>query len=198
MPRPNLAQDAPPTEITVGGVSYAIDCDFRTWIDVTNKLQTLRPEPETPEQAAENTQILIDVENLVFGRMIPHPAVEVLTAITEFASGYPEAPVSAGKQSNVKTYSLDWDINYIVVAIMNQFGIDLTWRRKEPFHWWEFLVYFRALSGNHYILRLMEIRGYDGKDEDLKRQAYRFALPQEDDAEDQEILDEFDQLFYNA
>lgn len=198
MMRPNLAQDKPPTEILVGGNSYSINIDYRVWIDVLHNLRDLIPTPKTPEQALHNTETIAGIENAVFGRVIPESAVSVLEAINAFATGYPEAPIGEGKNNRVQTYSLDWDLNYIVIAIMNQYGIDLTYRRKEPFHFWEFLVYFRALCGDHYILRLMEIRGYDGKDDDMKRQAQRFALPRETTAEDQAMLEEFDSLFYNA
>ena len=198
MMRPNLAQDAPPTAITVGGNSYCINVDYRVWIDVLHELRNLISTPKTPDQALHNTEIIISIERKVFGEVIQANMSDVLSAITEFATGYPEAPVGEGKNSNVQTYSFEWDLNYIIIAIMNQFGIDLTYRRKEPFHFWEFLVYFRALCGDHYILRLMEIRGYDGKDNDMKRQAQRFALPRENTAEDQAMLDEFDAIFYNA
>lgn len=198
MTRPNLAQDAPPTEISVGGNSYIINVDYRAWIDVLHDLRNLFPAPKTPEQAVHNTETICKIEKAVFGKIIPENMTDVLDAITGFAAGYPEAPVGEGKNSSIQTYSFDWDLNYIVIAIMNQFGIDLTYRRKEPFHFWEFLVYFRALCGDHYILRLMEIRGYDGKDAEMKRQAQRFALPRENTAEDQAMLDEFDAIFYNA
>ena len=199
MPRPNLAQDAPPTEITVGGVAYSIAVDFRVWIDVLRRVKDLVSAPTTPEQALKNAEVIAEMETLVFGQIIPQPAAEVLCAIVDFAQGYPEPPVeSSDSASSTPTYSFDWDLNYIILAIQNQFGVDLSYRRTEPFHWWEFLLYFRALAGSHYILRLMEIRGYDGKDADLKRQAQRFALPREKTADDQAMLDEFDKLFYNS
>lgn len=198
MLRPNLAQDAPPTEITVGGVSYSINVDFRVWIGVMCRMRDLMPIPTTPEHVKNNIEALADIEQQVFGQIIPHPANEVLDAINAFSLGYPEAPVSAAERQRAQTYSFEWDLNYIILAIRNQSGIDLSYRRKEPFHWWEFLVEFRSLCGNHYILRLMEIRGYDGKDTELKRQAQRYALPRETTAEDRAILDEFDALFYNT
>lgn len=197
MMRPNLAQDTPPTELMVGGVLYSINVDFRVWIDVLHDLRDLISTPATPEQAMHNAQTVARIEEAIFGRVIPAAVPDVLEAVSAFAAGYPEPPVSGGGR-DVQTYSFDWDINYIVIAIMNQFGIDLTYRRKEPFHFWEFLLYFRALCGDHYILRLMEIRGYDGKDPEMKRQAQRFALPRETTAEDQAILDEFDAMFFNA
>lgn len=198
MLRPNLAQDAPPTELSVGGHSYSINVDFRVWIEVMHELRELIPKPKTPEQALHNSDTLAKIEKAVFGKVISENMADVLDAVSAFAQGYPTAPVGEGKQLQAQVYSFDWDINYIVLAIMNQYGIDLTYRRKEPFHLWEFLVYFNALCGDHYILRLIEIRSYDGKDSEMKRQAQRYALPRENTAEDQAMLDEFDDIFFNA
>ena len=198
MMRPNLAQDAPPTEITVGGNSYCVNIDFRVWIDVLRNMANLITSPKSMEHVLHNTQVIADMQKAVFGKIIPHPADEVLNAIVAFSKGYPEAPVGEGKNRNVQTYSFDYDLNYIIIAIRNQSGIDLSYRRKEPFHWWEFLLEFHALCGDHYILRLMEIRGYDGKDSEMKQQAQRFALPRINTAEAQVMLDEFDDIFYNA
>lgn len=198
MLRPNLAQDAPPSELQVGGAIYRINVDFRVWIGVLYSLRDMHSIPTTIEQAQHNLEIMSKIEMDVFGRIIPEQMADVLTAITEFSQGYPEAPVGEGKAARVQTYSFDWDLNYIIIAIMNQFGIDLTYRRKEPFHFWEFLVYFHALCGDHYILRLIEIRGYDGKDPEMKRQAQRFALPVERTAEDEALSDVFNDIFYNA
>lgn len=198
MLRPNLAQDAPPTVIYVGGVSYNINVDFRVWIGVMSSLRNLVHTPTTAEQINNNIKTLTDIELQIFGEIIPHPANEVLDAISEFAQGYPEAPINASDRQRAQSYSFEWDLNYIILAIRNQSGIDLSYRRTEPFHWWEFLLEFRSLCGNHYILKLMEIRSYDGKDTELKKQAQRYALPRETTAEDRAILDEFDALFYNA
>ena len=197
MLRPNLAQDAPPTELTVGGADFSINTDYRVWIGVLHDLRDLIPTPKNPEQALHNAQVLANVETAVFGKIIKAEFADVLAAITDFAAGYPEAPVGEGKQSSVQTYSFDWDLNYIIIAIMNQFGVDITYRCQH-FHFWEFLVYFRALCGDHYIQRLIEIRGYDGKDPEMKRLAQRFALPREQTAEEQAIADEFNDIFYNA
>lgn len=198
MPRPNLAQDPPPAEITVGGVSYSINIDFRVWLDVMRLMRDIMAMPTTPEQINRNLEVFAQIEYLVFGKLIPHPAHEMLDAVREFLLGYPEAPVSAGGKQKAQTYSFDWDLNYIILAIRNQSGIDLSYNRKEPFHWWLFLLEFKSLCGDHYILRLIEIRGYDGKEPELKQQAQRYALPRETTAEDQAILDEFDALFYNS
>ena len=198
MLRPNYAQDAPPTALTVGGNTYPVNVDYMVWIEVMQDLQQLITKPECPEHVLHNTEVLLEVEKKVFGKPTNHRADEVLDAINGFLKGYPAAPVGEGKNPNVQTYSLDYDLNYIITAIRNQSGIDISYRRKKPFHWWEFLLEFNTLCGDHYILRLMEIRGYDGKDRDMQRQAQRFALPRTNSADDQLILDEFDTLFPNA
>ena len=195
--RPNIAQDAPPTVITVGGIDYNAETDFRVWIDVISVMKEIYTSPNTFEQAMHNTEVIAEIEKMVFGKIIPHPANEVLDAVAAFSKGYPEAPVGEGGDG-VQTYSFEHDLNYIVIAIRNQSGIDLSYRRKEPFHWWEFLLEFRSLCGDHYILRLMEIRGYKGKDRDLQKQAQRFALPRVTTADDKALLDEFDDIFFGA
>ena len=195
MLRPNLAQDAPPVALTIGGIDYPINVDYRVWIDVLRLMRNLITTPTTSEHAKHNIDTIVEIETTVFNKQINQPANEVLNAIIKFASGYPAPPVGAGNGSEVQTYSFEWDLNYIIIAIQTQFNINLTYERTEPFHWWLFLLYFNALAGDHYITRLMEIRGYKGKDKDLKRQAQRFALPREMSADDQAELDAFNAVF---
>lgn len=195
MMRPNLAQDTPPSAISVGGVSYDVDTDYRVWLDVLRDMRLLKTQTQSMDDFNENAERILDIETRVFGQRIPHPANDVLSAIADFAKGYPSAPTGEGK-AHAPTYSFDWDINYILLAIHVQYGIDLSAQAGNKLHWWMFLLYFNALCGDHYILRLMEIRGYDGKDKDLRQQAYRFALPKDEaeQAEDAAILDIFNKI----
>lgn len=198
MLRPNLAQDAPPTKLSVGGVDFDINVDYRVWIGVLDDLREIILSPSTPEHALHNATIIMQIETAVFGRPIDAQVADVLKAITEFSRGYPEAPVGDGDANRAQIYSFDYDLNYIILAIRNQFGVDLSHRRNKPFHWWMFLLYFRALSGNHYILKLMEIRGYTGDDKELRKQARRFALPIVRTANDAANEAELDAIFYNC
>ena len=191
--RPNYAQDAPPTELTVGDASFAIETDYRVWIDVLDKLQALVPADADDAQIVENVQILTEVERMIFGRVIDAPLPDLIAAITEFAKGYPTAPMQ-GDGGGAQTYSFKYDLNEIIIAIRNQSGIDLSYRRKEPFHWWEFLLEFRTLCGNHYILNLMEARGYRGNDKDMIRRRQRCALPVEYTAAEQAEIDAFEAM----
>lgn len=198
MLRPNLAMDAPPTEISVGGVSYPANTDYRVWIQVVEMLEQWHSEPDTAEKRQQNAEILTGIEVLVFGGMLAdEDPAEVLAAIIAFSRGYPSAPVESG-EAGPKVYSYKWDLNEIIIAIRNQSGIDLSYRRKEPFHWWEFLLEFRTLCGDHYILNLMEARGYKGKDSELLKRKRQCALPVEHTADEKALLDEINKEFYGA
>ena len=197
MIRPNLAMDAPPMEITVGGAAYKVDVDYCTWIEVTGLMRRFTPNMRTEADVRENALLLVQIETKVFGKYIEAPFGDVLAAITQFAKGYPQPPVQAeegGDAHRAQTYSFDYDINAIVIAIRSASGLDISYRRKEPFHWWLFLEEFRHLAGDHEILKLIEVRGYSGKDRELQKAARRYALPHEQTAEEREILAAFDRL----
>ena len=197
--RPNYAQDAPPATIAVGGFAYPVDVDFRTWIRVTELMRNFISEPETPEHLRHNAELLGKIQTAVFGGVLAdEDAGAVLETVSTFAQGYPSAPIMGAPKQGPPTYSFEYDLNQIVLAIRDQSGIDLSYRRKEPFHWWEFLLEFGALCGDHVVLRLMEIRGYEGKDAEMLRQRARYALPRETTAGDQVALDEVNDEFYNA
>ena len=198
MLRPNLAQDAPPTELIVGGKTFSINVDYRVWIDAMRELRNFILNPTTPEHLAHNVATVVNVEKLVFGKLIDAEITDIFRAINEFAKGYPEAPMQGGDPARVQTYSFDYDLNYIIIAIQNQFGVDLSYTRTEPFHWWLVLAYFRALAGDHYILRLMQIRGYTGDHKEMRKQARQFALPVERTANDDANEAELDDIFYNC
>lgn len=175
----NLCNTEPPKAVEVNGGFYSIDYDFRTWLKVTELLQNIKP--DNSDDAVEK---FIEVENLVFGKIIDEPAEDVLTALYEFAKGYPDAiDVKIANGEHVPdtvsepVISFKYDLSYIIIAIRNQSGIDLSYRRKEPFHWWEFLLEVETLNDSHYISYLMRMRGYKGTDKDQMRLKQRYSLP---------------------
>ena len=198
MLRPNLAMDAPPTEIPVGGVSYAANTDYRVWLQVLGLLKQIRTGALDHEARAQNLKVFGEIETLVFGgTLADEDPQEILRAITGFAQGYPSAPMGAS-EGGAAVFSFDYDLNEIIIAIRNQSGIDLSYRRKEPFHWWEFLLEFRTLCGDHYILNLMDARGYKGKDAEMLKRKSQCALPVEHTADERALLDEINKEFYGA
>lgn len=191
--RPNYAQDAPPTEISVGDSAYTANTDYRVWIDVQKELRKINLSTTDPEVMDENEVILENIERMVFGGVLADEnAIDVLKGIYEFLGGYPSLPVEG--DGGAPVFSFDYDLNMIILAIRNQSGIDLSYRCKH-FHWWEFLLEFQSLAGDHHILNIMEIRGYKGNDKDMLRAKRAHALPVEYSAEEQAQIDAFDALF---
>lgn len=192
--RPNFAQDAPPTEISVGGSAYKIETDYRIWIDVQKELRKINLNTTDPDVMDQNEVILENIERMVFGGVLADEnAIDVLKGIYEFLGGYPSLPIEGSGDAPV--FSFEYDLNMIILAIRNQSGIDLSYRRKEPFHWWEFLLEFQSLAGDHHILHIMETRGYKGNDKDMLRLKRIHSLPVEYTAEEQAQIDAFDALF---
>lgn len=191
--RPNYAQDAPPTEISVGGSCYKAETDFRVWIEVQKELRKINLSTTDPDVMDENEAILENIERMIFGGVLADEnAIDVLKGIYEFLGGYPSLPVE--NEGGAPVFSFDYDLNLIILAIRNQSGIDLSYRCKH-FHWWEFLLEFQSLAGDHLILNIMEIRGYKGNDKDMLRAKRAHALPVEYTAEEQAQIDAFDALF---
>lgn len=195
--RPNYAQDAPPTEISVGGFAYPCETDYRVWLEVVRRTEELCLNDESEAGRERLAGQIIELEAMVFGGVLSEedPA-DVLRAISEFAGGYPAAPVRT--HPHEQTVSYDWDLNEIIIAIRDQHGVDLSYRRVEPFHWWEFLLLFRTLAGDHYILNLMEIRGYKGKDPELRRLKLDHALPERYTADELREYEAFSKMFEAA
>ena len=194
--RPNYAQDAPPTTIMVGGYAYPANVDYRVWLDVMKCMRNMYSDPATDEQASHNAEIIDEIQTLVFGGVLADENIsETIHAIVEFSKGYPTAKNDHEPETGPQVVSFDYDLNYIIIAIRNQSGIDLSYRRKEPFHWWEFLLEFQTLCGDHYILNIMEARSYTGKDKDALKRKRMCALPVEHTLEEQEAYDAFNAIF---
>lgn len=190
----NYVNSPPPESVNINGMEYPINTDYKVWIEVSALLEDL-------DLTADDKSIICVFDRiirLVFNTTnIPEDINDVLSAIIEFQNGYPSESSdteSNGSQdtSNERTVSFKHDINYIIVAIRNQSGIDLSYRRTAPFHWWEFLLEFNSLEDRHFISRLISIRSYDGDDKERLKLKEKFKLPVKLTAEEKRISE----LFY--
>lgn len=192
--RPNYAMDAPPDFIEVRGFRYPCKTDYRVWLDVLDKLKSIDLNITDEASLLSATNRILEIESILFdGWLRDENPLDVLKAISEFSKGYPSAPNTAPVKEPL--FSFNYDLNEIIIAIRNQSGIDLSYKRQEPFHWWEFLLEVRTLSGDHYILNLMDIRGYKGKDSKLLRKKQEYALPTEFTEADLAEYEAFSNMF---
>ncbi|MEE0777099.1 MAG: Gp15 family bacteriophage protein, partial [Bacillota bacterium] len=109
---------------------------------------------------------------------------------------YRNKDVGASKPRH-RLFDFKIDMNSIIIAIRDQSGIDLS-KRKEPFHWWRFLLEFYNLTPEHHICKLMELRAYDGDDKEMKRARDAVALPVKISKRQKRFEDEMDKIFYNC
>lgn len=201
--RPNVAMDAPPTSVEVGGDSYNVNVDFCVWIDILKRMRQLYSDPATLEEALHNKSILTEIQRLAFGKVIDDKSLaDVISAVIRFASGYPHfdkisEDVEPQPESNDDDISFDFDldINAIVVTMRMQYGLDLSFNRQEPFHWWLFLLYFENLTDSSAFAKKMQIRVYSGDNKEMLRQKQRARLPYEPTADEQKKIDEFNRVF---
>ena len=192
MVRPNYAMDEPPNELVIENGVYAINTDYRVWIQVSELILNY-----SENNASETFESLY---NLVFGKIIYCNPEAVLNAIIEFLKGYPfykDKENNGESNQNDEIFSFDYDLNYIILAIRNQSGIDLSYECKH-FHWWHFLLEFKSLEKRHYISELMKYRAYDGKDKEMLKIKNSVALPVRHTAEEKAAAEELNNAFYNC
>lgn len=191
----NYVNSPPPESVYINGTEYPINTDYKVWIEVSALLEDLDLTDESENIAGVFERVL----KLVFNTTnIPEDINDVLGAVVEFQGGYPSessetegADESYQDTDNNRVVSFRHDINYIIVAIRNQSGIDLSYRRTEPFHWWEFLLEFNSLEDRHFISRLISIRSYEGEDKERLKLKEKFKLPVKLTAEVKKINDMF-------
>ena len=188
--RPNYAQDAPPQSIRVGGADYAVNVDFRVWIDILDRARELYASVGTLEEARHNARVLADLQKMAFGGVLAESPAAVLRAMMAFARGYPTMvgeDVGADEDGE-ELLSFDYDINDLVLAIRAQSGVDLSYRRREPYHWWEFLLRVRALCGDHAILRAVRLRASRDTSREARLAKRRVRLPHKPTAGERRTL----------
>jgi len=196
----NIAQTAPPETLRINEKDYAVLTDFCVWISILDLLQDM-DFTGREELLKHNSACVLRIEKLAFGCIINEPISDVLLAVVTFLKGY---KTECGEAEAVddeppsRLFSFTHDLNYIVLAIRNQSGIDLTYRREQPFHWWLFLLEFRTLTEAHYIIRLIQLRAYKGDDKEHLRLQKRAALPPLCTHGDEMLIAEMNRLFYNT
>lgn len=171
----NLFSQTIPNTVIINNAEYAIDTDFRVWVEIDRLLT--QSKVITPE-------ILAEVLKLAFADKTLPPTLEgALTAIIAFYGcdeAYGKKPSKRAKAQK-RIVSFTHDSALIYAAFLSQYGIDLT---CDTLHWWKFRVLFDALTDEHKICEVMKCRGTDAfkiKDKDrrayVKRMQEQYRLP---------------------
>jgi len=138
----------PPDTITVDGVEYPVDTDFRTWVRFQG---ILLADGTNDGKAAKICDLMAEME-------LPQTK-ESLDAMLQFYAGA-SAENNTGGGKNVRAYDFEKDSEYIFSAFLDSYGIDLTTARL---HWWRFKALFKSLPEDCQMCKIMMYRTIDLK-----------------------------------
>lgn len=149
----NILIDRLPNTVTINGVEYKINSDFRTSLlfDMLIKRRDLSDDEK-----------IICTLNLYFP-VLPLDTTEAINAIIWFfhAGKEKEKSMHSGKPAN-EVYSFEQDASYIYADFLAEYRINL--QRIEDtdvLHWWEFLALFESLSENSKMSKIIYYRTVD-------------------------------------
>lgn len=138
----------PPDTITIEGVEYQVDTDFRVWV----RFQGILLSDGTDDEKA------VKVCDLMAKIGLPQTK-EALDAMIQFYSGASNEN-KTGSGGNVQAYDFEKDSEYIFSAFLDSYGIDLT---TEKLHWWRFKALFKSLPEDCQMCKIMMYRTIDLK-----------------------------------
>jgi hypothetical protein len=168
----NLLVDTLPSSVTIGGVEYPINADFKTCLRVI-----LAFEDDTLTNAEKQMVLLANLYPTV-----PDDMRGAIEQANIFLNGGKE---NAGNETGPRLYSFSKDANYIFAAFKQTHGINL---QEARLHWFEFLALFLDLGQDTTFCQLVSLRSRvkNGRASKEERQAARemgdmFSVPETDD-----------------
>lgn len=169
----NILVDLLPTTVTVGGVEYPINTDFRTSILFEQMAVDIDIEDE------EKWRYLLDyyydgihVTNENIGGLIGE-ALKFYRCERGQLQSNDESCKDSASSSSDKIYDFDYDDMYIYGAFLQQYGIDL--QDIEYLHWWKFKAMFNSLKEDCKFCKILEYRSVDLSQvqDDAQKEYYR-------------------------
>lgn len=138
----------PPDTITVNGVEYPVDTDFRAWV----RFQGILLADDTNDAKAVKICKMMESMDLPVTK-------EALESMLRFYAGA-STENNTGSGGNVQAYDFEKDSEYIFSAFLDSYGIDLT---TERLHWWRFKALFKSLPEDCQMCKIMMYRTIDLK-----------------------------------
>ncbi len=187
MKRLNLSE-----EITIDGVDYAVNTDFRVWIEIGSIISSGDYNP------FEKT---VKILKLCYTSALPPTLEKALDGILEFYRGAnsqvkPKAPVS-----DMPVIDFLEDFGMIASAFYHDYRIDL-W--KDNLHWWKFRELFAGLDEENRIIKIMGFRGINIGEIENKEQKkfyrkmkslYRLEDNRSQPEKEQDMIDKLTSIF---
>ena len=145
----NILSNGMPEAITVNGIPFELNTDYRTWLQIGYLLDELK-------YTKDYNKILIDICDLAIAEYPEKGYVlgdDLIAGIVEFYKGFPEVD----NETNAKRKEIErksdkkkppffdfvYDAKYIYCSFVSFYGIRL--QTLDYMHWWEFLTLFEGL-----------------------------------------------------
>lgn len=142
-----------PSAITVDGIDYQINTDYRCWIEFERIIFS----------QDNDKNIIIKVLETVFKEKIVPPMEQIETVWQELLKFYTRDKQTK-KSNNIsksaaQIYDYDYDDDYIYSDFLRQYHIDLC--DIEYLHWWKFRAMFAALPDDCKMSQIMSYRAIE-------------------------------------
>lgn len=138
--------ERPPETINVSGIDYAVQTDFRVWIEFQ---KTILGSDKDLEKTDKVLKILEKIG-------LPKTK-ESLDAAVQFYVGA-STENTAGGAKNVQAFDFIRDSEYIFSAFSQFYRIDIA---TENIHWWRFKALFKGLPDDCEICKIIGYRTAD-------------------------------------
>lgn len=145
----NLLTEQLPRAVIIDGEEYKIRWDFKTSVCFEILMQD--------EELSDDEKIVRSLA-LYYPEIPPNIPAAIEQLLEFYRCGKKEEAVQTAEgtgRTQEPIYSFEYDHEYIYAAFLDQYGIDL---QHDSLHWWVFRALFRALRGDHQIVKIMEYR----------------------------------------
>lgn len=145
----NILIDTPPTSVTVCGEELEIDSSFRTGI----LFESLVNEDLDFSIIVDTALQMYYGENVIFATA--EAVQEAVEKMLWFYRCGDEREIESDGDDSTRSYSFDYDAEYIYQAFRETYHIDL---RTEELHWWVFRALFKALPEDCMFMKIVGYR----------------------------------------
>ena len=163
----NIFTQKLPDVITIDGVHYGINTDFRIWMEFDEIMH--QAELSIKDRMMMVFMLCFDKERCPFLPEEPKKAMECLCQF--YSVENKKTPMSRKEKNTKKAFCFSQDSGYIYSAFLTQYGIDLL---KIPYlHWHVFMALFNGLDENCKLMKIIRWRLCDLSDvHDAKKREF--------------------------
>ena len=177
----NILFNSMPTAVSVNGVEFELNTDFRVWLQVGELFEEMNT-------ADDKNAVFFDICELVV-KTYPEKGYvlgdELLEGLAQFYRGFPKVDGDKPKKKKEqKDFDFKYDAGFIYCSFASFYKIRL--QTIKYMHWWEFLTLFEGLmmsdqTSMNFVVgtRQQEIKSKMPKEEKERIQKLKkqFALP---------------------